>query len=229
MKIGCLTVLDGKDAGKRILLKNLSVFEAGRSQGNHIHLSDESVAYNHFRIYCTDNNYSIYDLGSKRGILVNSECKEKSQLQHGDTIQAADVRLLFEMVDESTQGRLASSAPDSDEEDAQAFCGGLLTKTRASVPALLVLDGQDRGKRFTLNGAKTVFKVGRSAGVDIRLADAKVSREHARIEVGDGSVAITDLDSSNGTVINGEKVKTAVLKVGDLIRLGFTMMKFDRV
>ena len=130
MKIGCLSIqyTDGQET--KILLKNLSVFEAGRSQGNHICLKDESVAMSHFRIYRNGQEYSVYDLGTKRGTLVNGESAEKVALQPGDTIQAGDLEMVFDLVDDETPGRLASSAPDSDEKDAQAFNGGVLTKTR---------------------------------------------------------------------------------------------------
>jgi len=229
MKIGCLTVLDGAETGKKILLKNLSVFEAGKAQGNHICLRDESVAFNHFRVYYTDGVYSVYDLGSKRGTVVNGNSVEKSKLAHGDEIAVGDVSLLFEMVDEATtDARLASSAPDSDEADAQSRHGGLLTKTRASVPALVVIDGQDEGKRLTLDGKKA-FKIGRSHKTDLRLADAKVSREHCLIEEVQDHHVIVDLESANGTVVNGDRINKTILKEGDFIRLGFTMLKYDRV
>lgn len=228
MKVGCLTILTGEDEGQRILLKNLSVFEAGKAHGNHIYLRDDTVAYNHFRVYCTDGRYSVYDLGSKQGTLVNGQRVEKADLNPGDTLEAGDVQLSFDLVAESTSGRLASSAPESDEEDAQARVGGLLTKTAASTPALVVIDGSDCGKRLTLNG-KSTFKVGRSAKTDLRLLDAKVSREHCTIEEVQGHHVIVDLGSSNGTVVNGDRVKKSVLKEGDFIRLGFTMLKYDRV
>ncbi len=229
MKVGCLTVLEGAEAGKKILLKNLSVFEAGKAQGNHVCLRDESIAFNHFRVYYTDGVYSIYDLGSKRGTLVNGQSIEKLKLSDGDMIQVGDVKLQFEMVDEkNTDARLASSAPDSDEEDAQSRNGGLLTKTRASIPALVVIDGQDQGKRLTLDG-KGTFRIGRSHKTDLRLADAKVSREHCLIEEVQDHHVIIDLESANGTVVNGDRVNKTILKEGDFIRLGFTMLQYDRV
>jgi pSer/pThr/pTyr-binding forkhead associated (FHA) protein len=229
MQIGCLTILEGQDAGKRILLKNLSVFEAGKSQGNHICLRDDSVAYNHFRVYHSDQTYMIYDLGAKRGTQVNGQSVEKVELKDGDTIQVGDVKLRFELVDESqASGRLASSAPDSDEDDAQSRVGGIITKTARSNPALIVIDGDDRGKRFTFANKKMI-RVGRSPNTDLRLSDNKVSRVHCQIEEDGNHHVIVDLDSANGTVVNGDRVKRVVLKEGDFIRLGFTMLKYDRV
>jgi pSer/pThr/pTyr-binding forkhead associated (FHA) protein len=228
MKIGCLTIIEGSDQGKRILLKNLSVFEAGRSQGNHICLKDESVAMSHFRIYRNGQDYSVYDLGTKRGTLVNGEPVEKVALNPGDVVQAGDLKILFDLVDEETPGRLASSAPDSEERDAQAFNGGVLTKTRASVPTLVVVDGEDRGRRLSLVG-KQQFKIGRSVASDLKLLDGKISRDHCLIETVREQHMIIDLESANGTVVNGERVKKSILKEGDFIRLGYTMLKYDRL
>ncbi len=228
MKIGCLTIIDGKDAGKKVLLKHLSVFEAGRSQGNHIYIKDPSVACSHFRIYRSGQQFSVYDLGTKNGTQVNGENVDKVDLSDSDTIQAGGVQMKFELVDEATRGRLASSAPDSDEGDAQSTNGGVLTKTRASQPALVVIDGQDQGKTFSLKG-KSQFKIGRSVTSDLLLSDGKVSRDHCVIESVRDQHIIIDLESANGTVVNGDRVKKVVLKEGDFIRLGYTMLKYDRV
>lgn len=228
MKIGCLTFTDSDGQERRILLKNLTVFEAGRSQGNHICLKHDSVAMSHFRVYRKGQDYSIYDLGTRRGTFVNGHRVEKTDLHPGDVIQAGDLQIVFELVDEETPGRLASSAPDSDEKDAQAFNGGVLTKTAASVPTLVVIDGNDAGRRLALVG-KSRFKVGRSSSSDLKLTDGKVSRDHCMIESVKDRHVIIDLESSNGTVVNGEKVKKTVLQEGDIIRLGFTVLKYDRL
>lgn len=63
--------------------------------------------------------------------------------------------------------------------------------------------------------------VGRGADCEIRLDHDGVSREHCRLERNArGQIKITDLDSTNGTSVNGEKVDTAVLRDGDRIGIG---------
>jgi len=228
MKTGCLIIHDGSEEEKRILLKNLTIFEAGRATGNHICLKDESVAPNHFRVFRNGQDYSILDLGTRRGTLVNGEKVEKVNLQAGDVVRAGDLEMTFDLVDDETPGRLASSAPDSDEADAQAINGGVLTKTRASVPTLIVIDGEDAGRRLPLVG-KTQFRIGRSVTSDLKLVDGKISREHCLIEAVRDHHIVIDLESANGTIVNGEKVKKTVLREGDFLRLGFTMLRYDRV
>ena len=228
MSIGCLVVSKGQEEGKSFLLKNLSVFEGGRSAGSHIFLKDESVAFSHFRVYRNGEEYSIYDLGTNKGTLVNGDKVEKVVLNTGDVVQVGDVEMQFELVDDSTPGRFASSAPESEEPDAQAVCGGVLTNKKASLPALIIIDGKDKGRSQILDG-KERYTIGRALNSDLKLSDGKVSREHCIVEAVRDHYIIIDLNSSNGTVVNGERVKKTVLKEGDYIRLGFTMIRYERV
>ena len=77
------------------------------------------------------------------------------------------------------------------------------------------------GKRsaFHLAG-RTAVTFGRSTEADVCIPDAKVSRIHAEIRPWDGDYVIKDLKSRNGTFVNGARVETAVLKAGDVIRVG---------
>ncbi len=70
-------------------------------------------------------------------------------------------------------------------------------------------------------------RLGRSEAADIRLSDPTVSRLHAILNpIGDRRFLLTDLDSSNGTFVNGEKVKEAPLGDGDEIRFGEVTFRF---
>ena len=114
MNVGMISLLNSVEAGKTFLLKNLSVFEGGKAPGNHVLLSDPTVAFNHFRICRNDDEYVIYDQGAKNGTFVNGEEFEKVVLQCGDLIRAGDVDMRFDLVDPDTPGRLASCAPELD-------------------------------------------------------------------------------------------------------------------
>lgn len=73
--------------------------------------------------------------------------------------------------------------------------------------------------------------IGRDEDCDIRLADDKISRKHCRVElVRNGEeehVALHDLRSTNGTLVNGEAVSSRVLLSGDRIEIGSTIMRFS--
>ncbi|HYY04280.1 MAG TPA: DUF3662 and FHA domain-containing protein [Gaiellaceae bacterium] len=70
--------------------------------------------------------------------------------------------------------------------------------------------------------------IGRSRDCDIQLADANVSRRHAELRQEGASYWIVDLGSTNGTEVNGKRVKRAKLRDGDRITLGSTEITFDR-
>jgi hypothetical protein len=86
--------------------------------------------------------------------------------------------------------------------------------------------GLEAGQVFPLKGE---VKIGRFGDVDIKLLDSKVSREHARIEIEGSQCRITDLNSSNGTYINGRRLSGSTeLKDGDEIKLGDTFFVLDQ-
>jgi Protein of unknown function (DUF3662)/FHA domain len=82
------------------------------------------------------------------------------------------------------------------------------------------------GKRHEVKEPTVVL--GRSRDSDIQLADANVSRRHAELRQEGTSYWIIDLGSTNGTEVNGKRVKRAKLKDGDTIVLGSTRITFDR-
>jgi len=72
--------------------------------------------------------------------------------------------------------------------------------------------------RFKLGAGKPT--AGRDDPGEIVIPDPSVSRQHARIKIIDGGVTLRDLNSSNGTKVNGVPRKTATLQDGDLLTLG---------
>jgi hypothetical protein len=98
--------------------------------------------------------------------------------------------------------------------------------TVAKPPSLRLLgsEGEDL-RRFAFAGAS--LTLGRSADNDITLADTNVSRYHARVDLIDGRYLLRDLDSTNGTRLNGAEVDApASLRSGDLIGLGLQRLRF---
>ena len=73
-----------------------------------------------------------------------------------------------------------------------------------------------------------VTVIGRGAEADLRLADTGVSRAHAEVRLDSGEVRLTDLGSTNGTLVNGRRISTAVLSDGDRIEVGATPLVFRR-
>ncbi len=82
------------------------------------------------------------------------------------------------------------------------------------------------GKTRLLTERRVVF--GRSKECDVQVSDANVSRRHAELRQ-EGSVWwVVDLDSTNGTEVNGKRVPRAKLADGDTITIGETALVFGR-
>lgn len=90
--------------------------------------------------------------------------------------------------------------------------------------ALKFISGKYQGGEFPLKLDKQVV-IGRSSELDMVLVEDMVSRKHAKISVGEGKITIEDLGSTNGTFVNGEKVKQSRLKEGDRILIGTSILK----
>jgi pSer/pThr/pTyr-binding forkhead associated (FHA) protein len=89
---------------------------------------------------------------------------------------------------------------------------------------LRVLDGADRGRIFA--EVPTPLTIGREEGNPIQLNDERISRFHLKIQEDQDKLVLTDLQSTNGTKVNGESVQIWLLRPGDVIALGRTLLVF---
>jgi two-component system, NtrC family, sensor kinase len=92
------------------------------------------------------------------------------------------------------------------------------------VPTLFVIRGVDQGSRFELT--ESTIRLGRDPSSTIPLHDTEVSRHHAEIRRIDDEYAISDLNSSNGTFVNGQRIRHHQLASGDQIQVGSTLMLY---
>jgi signal transduction histidine kinase/pSer/pThr/pTyr-binding forkhead associated (FHA) protein len=93
------------------------------------------------------------------------------------------------------------------------------------VLVLQVIHGPDRGRRFELPGHEPQL-IGRSSEA-LPITDTTVSRRHAELTPDDGTWYVRDLDSANGTFVNGHRIRDRVkLGPGDQIRCGSTLLLF---
>jgi hypothetical protein len=74
---------------------------------------------------------------------------------------------------------------------------------------------------------KGTTRVGRSEEGEIVLMDPSVSRTHAVVEIDAGAPVVRDLDSTNGTFVNGRRVSVETLRDGDELRFGNTRMRLE--
>ena len=90
--------------------------------------------------------------------------------------------------------------------------------------ALRFISGKYQGGEFPLP-AQGEIVIGRSSELDMVLVEDMVSRRHSKITVAQDQIFIQDLGSTNGTFVNGEKIKRARLNEGDRILIGTSIIK----
>jgi predicted component of type VI protein secretion system len=88
----------------------------------------------------------------------------------------------------------------------------------------LVLEGVDKGRVY--KDLPVPVTIGREEGNGLRLNDERVSRYHAKIQIEDQDIILTDLDSTNGTRVNGAAVQIRRLRPGDQVSIGRSMLLF---
>jgi predicted component of type VI protein secretion system len=87
-----------------------------------------------------------------------------------------------------------------------------------------VLEGVDKGRVF--RELATPVTIGREEGNLLRLNDERVSRFHAKVQQDNSDIILTDLESTNGTRVNGNMVQIRRLRPGDRIGVGRSMLLF---
>ena len=163
---------------------------------------DPEISRRHARVARgADGRLTIEDLGSSNGTFVNGE-----RVRAPRTLEAGDVVRM---------GRTTLQVTAGEPEGVSAEAGA----------ELVVTAGADPGRRLTVTDELVIGRVVSGAGM--LSDDHELSRRHARIarDAG-GRLTIEDLGSSNGTFVNGERVRDRqVLRVGDAVRIGATTLQ----
>lgn len=101
---------------------------------------------------------------------------------------------------------------------------GLSTFLEHWQATLVILSGNATGTEYALD--QKLVRLGRGPGVDLAFDDPTMSVQHAAIEFRTKGFELRDLDSTNGTRLNGGDVDTGELKHGDRIELGEHVFQF---
>jgi len=90
--------------------------------------------------------------------------------------------------------------------------------------SLIIKSGSFSGTRFEIATPDVI--IGRTPTSDLTLVDEGISREHAVISWDEDGFSIEDLQSTNGTRVNGKRIRSVELQDGDQIQIGRTLFTF---
>ncbi len=206
-----LVVEAGRLSGRQFRLERQTV-TLGRAEENTVGLfGDPRVQARHAIITRRGDGWEIKNLAVQAGTTVNGHLIETSPLADGDQIGIGDYVLRFHV----RQGAAARvGRPDS-----PAFIHSPRPETAVSsgLPQPHLIDSS--GKRYALR-SDAPTRLGRALDNDIVVSHPSVSRHHAEIAASDGSYVLRDMQSQNGTFLDGRPVTEARINDGDTIALG---------
>ncbi len=148
-----------------------------------------------------------------------------------DTVERSDIRVVARFADPIAGRTGLGDAPDGAPNGHAGGAGEPVATMVFAVPqpaiprARLRVHESSGGTRVVGIGAG--LTIGRAADNDVVLRDERVSRHHARIAGRRGSLVLSDLGSTNGTEVNGQRVSDVVLGAGDRIRMGETTLEVE--
>ena len=186
----------------------------GRKEGNTIRLKERNVSRYHARIYNTPEGLFVEPVAARYGLKLNSsKIDGPTPLALGDEIRIGDFRLYLQ--DESAPQ--AAKPEDTDQ---------IVDIDTNLQPRFVVISSNFAGVEYYVRRSKVV--IGRDPACDIAIHHQSVSARHAEVRrTPRGDYEIRDLNSSNGTKVNGIPISEPFkLDSGDAVTLGHVTMRY---
>ncbi len=193
----------------------------GRSNSSDVVIPYETVSRSHAVISRRIDGWYVYDLQSKAGIKINgSKITDKATVNNGDMISLANMDFRFEIIDDPVQRagkhRKKNKGPAADPAYPSAAQRAPVGNQHYHRPRMINVR---TGDVFILVGNRVT--IGAAPKCDIRLHGYGVSRTHSVLVLYEDGWAITDANSTNGTLLNGIKItEPQLLFDGDIITFG---------
>jgi pSer/pThr/pTyr-binding forkhead associated (FHA) protein len=225
----------GADGGARRFELTAGTVSLGRGEDNDIVIEDPAISRRHLVFRHEADGVTVEDCGSRNGTVFNGAPLKKAVLTHGAELHIGECLIRF----------LGSAAPAESGRDVESGEETIVRPTtdypepapaEAAEPepgpspdqsawVLEVVRPDGSHNRVPLTASLTT--IGR-AKADLVIVDTKVSRRHGELEVSTEGVIYRDTGSTNGSLLNGRAVTSALLKVGDVLKLGETSLTIFR-
>ncbi|MBV1878068.1 MAG: FHA domain-containing protein [Pseudomonadales bacterium] len=182
----------------------------GRGLNNDVVIDQDGVNGFHADLQVDGDQVIISDVNTKTGTYLNGEkVLGPTTIRAGDTVSIQGIDLLILDPGEQTDGKTL------------VLSGTAMYKLLSTDWSLIAGSGPEKGQQIPIH-EKTA--IGRALECDISILEPALSRKHAVIEPVDGRLVIKDLGSSNGTYVNGKKIKSKILDDKDIIQ--FNKIRF---
>ncbi|MFZ5874792.1 MAG: FHA domain-containing protein [Nitrospirota bacterium] len=225
--VPALLVLGADGAARRFELTAPSV-SLGRGEDNDIVVDDPAISRRHLLFRSGASGVTVEDCGSRNGTMFNGAPLTKTVLSYGAELQIGECLIRF-------QGGASPESTQMDERGEETICRQATEQSPPAPPppqesdastwGLDVVRADGATNRLVLSNPVTT--IGR-VKADLTLSDTKVSRRHGELELSPEGVVYRDTGSTNGSLLNGRAVTTALLKPGDVLKIGETSLTVFR-
>jgi pSer/pThr/pTyr-binding forkhead associated (FHA) protein len=223
-----LLIFGSDGAARRFELTAPSV-SLGRGEDNDIVIEDPAISRRHLIFRQEAAGVTVEDCGSRNGTLFNGAPLTKVTLSHGAEMQIGECLIRF------LRGGASSEPVGDAERGEETICRPAAELSPPAPPSkrepdravwrLDVVRPDGEHHRVVLNTPLTT--IGR-VRADLTLTDTKVSRRHGELVLTPEGVVYRDTGSTNGTILNGRAVTSALLKPGDVLKIGETSLTVVR-
>ncbi|MCP4895983.1 MAG: FHA domain-containing protein, partial [bacterium] len=191
----------------------------GREPDNELVLASPMCSRYHAELVLKDGIYTIADLGSTNGLRIDDSKVSEATIEDGLVIGIGDFTLEFTFPkQESPKTMLMEVGGDRT----------MAMEVPAAAPVVLYIHYVSGGQPRNVKIASGVeYVIGRSAGTDIMIEDRNCSGRHAQIFSRGVEFFVRDLESSNGTAVNGQRIQEAAIAAGDSITVGAVTLSVD--
>jgi pSer/pThr/pTyr-binding forkhead associated (FHA) protein len=215
-KAAWVTVEQGRLRGRQYRIEGARA-SIGRAEENPVGLfGDPSVQPRHAIIERRGADYVIKNLAVQAGTFVNGNRVETVDLRDGDRIGVGGYEITFHLRGTSAPARHQASLAVDPVNPAHIATRLAGSKVKVDGPSLVDASGQPYPVH---SGAVT--RIGRALDNEIVVSHSSISRHHASIESSNGSFAVRDLNSQNGTFVGSKRVTEPTrINDGDTVRFG---------
>jgi ABC transport system ATP-binding/permease protein len=193
---------------KKLAISNDGTYTIGRSESCDIAIDEPALSRVHLSVTLQDGNLSVQDRSSNGSAIGNQRLgKEQAHaITKNTTIDLSEGAITLQLsINETTSTRIPTKVPTQHSE--------LSSEMDAIFPKLK---------------AKGKLTFGRSENCDIVLASLQVSRQHAVLELQGSEIVLNDLQTTNGTFVNGERITgPTTITPDDQINIGSSLFALE--
>lgn len=198
-----------------IILEPEKVYVLGRDGASDIPVYSERISRAHLRFSFEKKNWVIQDLGSSNGSYVGKKKFDSHQVTKDVILDLGGI------------GNFSIRVAPIENVASQKSSKPIVDREATRVSKVSGSEYQQDSNGLARVRLQQRIRVGRSVESDWHIDDLNVSRSHAEIVLNNsGNYEIVDLKSTNGTFLNGSRIKREVLKTGDIISVGGFARRF---